>query len=149
MIYRVSTQGRNGHRCRRGRPVTPYQLNRPTCLSLLDDETHYYRHRSTLYGPTEKMQSSQYLPARFPFLLASDQNDHVGNERHALQDDCKGEEKPDRAPHGTEIAIAMAIFFVREVFASVRERGTAAVETISVMNPSAAWLMRKMSTRSP
>ena len=95
------------------------------------------------------MQSGQYLPARFPFLLASDQNDHVGDERHALQDDCKGEEKPDRAPHGTEITVAMAIFFVGEVFASLRERGTATVETIRVVNPFAAWLKRKMSRRSP
>ena len=112
-------------------------------------KTHYYRHRSTLYGPTENMQSSQYLPARFPFLLASHQNDHVGNERHPLQDDCKREEKPDRAPHGTEITVAMAVFFVREVFASFRERGTAAVETISVVNPFAAWLRRRMSMSSP
>ena len=95
------------------------------------------------------MQSCQNLPTGFPFLLASDQNDHVGDERHALQDDCKREEKPDRAPHGTEVTVAMAIFFVREVFASVRERGTPAVETISVVNPSAAWLRRKMSMRNP
>ena len=94
------------------------------------------------------MQSSQYLPARFPFLLASDQNDHVGDERHAFQDDGEREEEPDRAPHGTEIAVAMAIFLVREVLASVCERGTATVETICVVNPSAAWLKRKMSMRS-
>ena len=93
------------------------------------------------------MQSGQYLPARFPFLLASDQNDHVGDERHALQDDCEREEKADGAPHGTEVAVAMAIFRVREVFASVRQRGTATVETIGVVNPSAAWLERKMSMR--
>ena len=64
------------------------------------------------------MQSSQYLPSRFPFLLASDQNDKIRNERHALQDDSEGHEKADGPPHGTEVTVTMAVFLLREVGAA-------------------------------
>ena len=57
--------------------------------SGLDDGTHNYCHGSTLHSPAEEMESSQYLPSRFPFLFASDQNDKIRDKRHALQDDCE------------------------------------------------------------
>lgn len=41
----------------------------------------------------------------------------------------------------------MAVFFVGEVFASVSERGTAAVETVGVVNLCAAGLRGKMLVR--
>ena len=41
----------------------------------------------------------------------------------------------------------MAVFFVREIFAGVGERGTAAVETISVVNLFAAGLRGQMLMR--
>lgn len=112
-----------------------------------EDETHYYGHGSTLHSPAEKMQSSQYLPPRFPFLLASDQNDNVRNYCHALQDDCERREEADRAPHGAEVTVAMTVFFLREVFTVACERGTTAVETVSVVNSFAAGLRGDMSMR--
>lgn len=42
----------------------------------------------------------------------------------------------------------MAVFFVGEVFAGVSERGTATVETVSVVNRFAAGLRGKMLVRS-
>ena len=41
----------------------------------------------------------------------------------------------------------MAVFFVREVFAGVDERGTSAVETIGVVNLFAAGLREKTLMR--
>lgn len=125
----------------------PSNMPVETLDSGLEDETHYYRHGSTLHSPAEKMQSSQYLPPGFPLLLASDQDDNIRNHRHALQDDCERREEADRAPHGAEVTVAMAVFFVWEVFTVVCERGTTAVETVSVMNFFAAGLRGNMSMR--
>lgn len=125
----------------------PSKMPVETLNSGLEDETHYYRHGSTLHGPAEKMQSSQYLPTRFPFLLATNQNDNIRDYRHALQDDCERHEEADRAPHGAEVTVAMAVFFVREVLAFACERGTTAVETVSVVDSFAAGLRGNMSMR--
>ena len=43
----------------------------------------------------------------------------------------------------------MAVFFVGEVFAGIAERGTAAVETIGVVNLVATGLKGRMLMRGP
>ena len=74
-------------------------------------------------------------------MFAPYQNDDVRDNGHTLKNDCERNEKSNRAPHGTEITVPVTVFFLREVFAGVGERGTAAVETIGVVNLFAARLI--------
>ncbi len=106
--------------------------------------THYYRHPSALHSPAEKMQSSQYLPSRFPLLFPSNQDDNIRNKDHALNDDGERDEETDGAPHGAEIPVAMTVFLVGKVIAGFGERGTAAMKAIGVVNLFAAGLRGKV-----
>ena len=62
------------------------------------------------------------------------------NETHALENDSKGHKEADRAPHGAEVSIAMAVFTLGEVFAGSGKGGTDSVQTVGVVDVFAGGL---------
>lgn len=103
-------------------------------------ETHNQSHPSTLYHPHQKQYPTQYLPSAFPLLFAASKNHNVRYQRHTLPNYGERHQEADRAPHGAEIAVIVAVCRLWKVLARVCEGGTAFVEAISVVDVFAAWL---------
>ena len=87
------------------------------------------------------MQPAQDFPATLPLLLSSGKDDNVCDERHALEHNGERHEEADGAPHGAEVAVAMAVLLLGEVVAGVCKGGTAPVKTVGVVYPLAAGLL--------
>ncbi|KKA18369.1 hypothetical protein T310_7674 [Rasamsonia emersonii CBS 393.64] len=73
---------------------------------------------------------AQDPPSRLSQLFPSRQDDNVGDNGNALQNDGKGHQEADAAPHGAEVSIfAMAVLILRKRVARVGQRRAAAMET--------------------
>ena len=66
-------------------------------------------------------------------MLSASQDHDVGDQRHALEDNGERHEEANRAPHGAEVAVVMAVLGMREVVAGVGEGRTAAMESVGVV----------------
>ena len=106
-------------------------------------DTHNNSHPPNLNGSTKPQQKSQDPPSILPLLFSTRQDDHVRHERHALDDDGKGHEEADAAPHGAEGAVfAVAVVVLREVGAGAGEGGAALVEAVGVVDVGAGVLKK-------
>ncbi len=133
--YQVATAERTDHHGRTDmpKPTPQYQHSRrctavDMCPEVQGLETHYQRHAGTLHQPCQQKKGTQDLPAGLPLLLPADQDDEVCDQGHALDDDGKGHQEADRAPHGAERpVVALAVFVLGEGFTGVAEGRAALV----------------------
>ena len=84
--------------------------------------TYNQSHRSTLYQSHQHQKPAYDPPSTLALLLATRQHDDESDQGHALDDDGKGHEEADGAPHVAEVSIfAMALGFFREFCAAVSD----------------------------
>lgn len=96
--------------------------------------THHYRHAGCLHNGRQNNHQTENTPPILAQPFPASQDDQVRDHANALQDDGKGHQEPDGAPHGAEVSVfAVAVFALWEALAGIGEGGTAAVKAVGVM----------------
>lgn len=96
--------------------------------------THHYRHAGCLHNGRQTNYQTKDTPPIFAQPFPATQDDEVCDYAYALQNDSKGHQEPDGAPHGAEVPVfAMAVFALWEALAGIGEGGAAAVKAVGVM----------------
>src|SRR5438046_6204914 len=105
--------------------------------------THYQSHTRALHKSDKNQKNCENPPTELPPRFVASENDQICDEGHAFENDNERHEEPDSAPHRAEVtALSPAIFILGEIFTRFRDRGTATVEAVRVVEVASRWLAR-------
>lgn len=97
--------------------------------------THHDRHSGCLHNSRQSNHQTKKTPPILAQLFPARQDNQVCDQANALQNDSKGHQEPDRAPHRAEVPVfAVAVVALWEALAGIGKGGAAAGKAVGVFD---------------